>query len=324
MRTPAARRDEVAPRVVEVEPPAVGGVHLAVATRVGAARPLVRRVVAAAVDDAGAEIDERVVVDAAAVVDPRFEHVHVVARLPIGGDDIVRLHLGDPEVLAGDPLDLWVGLGAHHVGRGAEVDVVQVRLAQRLRLGADEVVELAEVAHARRLDGAAPPPAAALHISPWPLASGRSVRRVGASTRRQASDVARLPEARPVVGHVEAASSRHQLVLARPLVDRALHVRDVVRRVREDLWRHVGGGVGRPVVDLTAGHRTEGLGKQLVLVPRGARVWAPAVVVPPRHVVDLAPWRAEERSGCSIPLCGGGGDLGHGVVHGAFHICTAD
>ena len=82
----------------EVIAPLITRVQLAVAARVRAARAFVRRIVAAAVDDARREIDECVVVDVGTVIDPLLERVGV-ARAAC----VVGLHVRDPVEEASDP-----------------------------------------------------------------------------------------------------------------------------------------------------------------------------------------------------------------------------
>ena len=91
---------------------------LAVAARIGAADALERRVVAAAVDDAGRKIDEAVVARVHPVVHPGLEDVEV----PFAAH-VVRLHVVQPVEEAREPAQLRVLGLADRARVGAKVDV---------------------------------------------------------------------------------------------------------------------------------------------------------------------------------------------------------
>mmetsp|Transcript_16490 Transcript_16490/g.35735 ORF Transcript_16490/g.35735 Transcript_16490/m.35735 type:complete len:410 (+) Transcript_16490:105-1334(+) len=274
-----------------------------------------RRVVAAAVDDARREVDERVVGLARAAVDPRVQRLEVPRAT-----HVVRLHVIEPVEEASDPPQLGVIVAADGLGVGAEVDLREERLAPAvLRLLAQKVIELAEVAHACRLDGAAPPPAAPLDVSAR-LAAHDELGVGGVL----AAAFARLPVARTLVVHVHAALAGQQAGIARALVHRRLHVRKVVGVLVEHFGRHVGRGRARTVVKLAARRRVERRLEDVALVPRGTLAGAPAAIVPARRLGYDGARRAEKRRRRAVPsrvrLC----DDHHVRVDGALQVLCAN
>mmetsp|Transcript_1692 Transcript_1692/g.5587 ORF Transcript_1692/g.5587 Transcript_1692/m.5587 type:complete len:491 (-) Transcript_1692:212-1684(-) len=314
----AARRQQRAqhaPDVLEVHPALFPGVDLAVAARIGAADALERGVVAAAVDDAGRKIDEAVVARVHPVVHPGLEDVEV----PFAAH-VVRLHVVQPVEEAREPAQLRVLGLADRTRVGAKVDVGEEGILAALRcLLARKVVELAKVAHAGRLDGAATPPAAPLHVGTR-FAAYVQLGQGGVLAAARAAP----PRAGTLVVLVEAAGSVQQAGIARALVDGANHVRRVVGRAGQHLWRHACGGRRRAKVDTAARHAIERRRPLFGLVPAGPLGGAPSRHVPPGRLGNRRPWRAEEGRRRAVPLRRRSRHHHHVGVDGALDLLGRD
>mmetsp|Transcript_30316 Transcript_30316/g.51818 ORF Transcript_30316/g.51818 Transcript_30316/m.51818 type:complete len:202 (-) Transcript_30316:2457-3062(-) len=187
---------------------------------------------------------------------------------------------------------------ADRSGVAAEVNLGEQRVAAAVGcLLACKVVELAEIAHACRLDGTSPPPAA-----PFDVASRFPAHFELRPAAILAATGAGLPASGAVVVHVHAALACHQAGLAGTLVVRVLDVVEVRRVLGEHLLGNVARRIARAVVDLAARHRVERRREMLVLVPLDALSRAPAGDVPTRGLWYNLLRRAEERRRGAVPL----------------------